>query len=57
VSSPLSHPPETRAESMSVEQAHRVMQEHLRCATTECEHRQAALQVFVDAGRYALAAP
>jgi hypothetical protein len=42
---------------MSVEQAHQAMQDHLRCPTTGCEHRQTALKVLVAAGHYALAAP
>jgi len=47
---------EAEPESLTVEQAHAVMQAHLRCATDSCLHRQAALAVLTDAGRYVLAA-
>ena len=43
-------------EFLTVEQAHAVMQAHLRCATDTCLYRQAALAVPTDAGRYVLAA-
>ena len=42
---------------MTVAQAHQAMQDHLQCPTATCKHRQAALQVLVNARRYALAAP
>ena len=38
----------------TVEQAHGIMQRHLACPTQTCRHRQAALNVLVAAGRYAL---
>jgi hypothetical protein len=47
---------EAEPESLTVDLAHAVMQEHLRCATDSCRHRQAALVVLTDAGRYVLAA-
>ncbi len=42
-------------ESLTVEQAHAVIQAHLRCATDSCRQRQAALTVLTDAGHYVLA--
>jgi hypothetical protein len=42
-------------EHLTVEQAHAVMQDHLRCATDSCRQRQAALAVLTDAGHYVLA--
>jgi hypothetical protein len=42
-------------EQLSVDQAHQVMQEHLRCQSATCPQRQAALAVLVEAGHYRLA--
>ena len=41
--------------ALTVEQAHQVMQEHLRCLTADCPQRQAALAVLVQAGHYRVA--
>ena len=41
---------------LSVDQAHQVMQQHLRCPTGSCPARRAALTVLTAAGRYTLAA-
>ena len=40
--------------ALSVDEAHRAMQAHLRCETNRCPHRRSALDVLVAAGRYAL---
>jgi hypothetical protein len=47
---------EAEPENLTIEQAHAVMQAHLRCATDSCPYRQAALAVLTDAGRYVLVA-
>jgi len=41
-------------EQPTVEQAHQIMQTHLRCRTAMCERRRAALAVLVATGRYVL---
>jgi hypothetical protein len=41
-------------ERPTVEQAHKIMQVHLRCSTATCRHRKAALAGLVEAGRYVL---
>ncbi len=45
---------EVEPEHPSVDQAHKMMQTHLRCPTETCRHRKIALAVLVDAGRYVL---
>ncbi len=41
-------------ERPTVEQAHKIMQAHVRCRTAVCQHRKVALAVLVGAGRYVL---
>jgi hypothetical protein len=38
----------------TVEEAHKIMQAHLRCNSKVCQQRMVALAVLVDAGRYVL---
>jgi hypothetical protein len=38
----------------TVDEAHKIMQAHLRCNSKVCQHRMMALAVLVDAGRYVL---
>jgi hypothetical protein len=40
--------------SVTIEQAHALMREHLRCASTNCPARQKALGLLVAARRYVL---
>jgi hypothetical protein len=42
-------------DAITVDRAHELMQEHLRCPTGRCPQRQAALAVLVESGRYVLA--
>jgi len=42
------------ADALTLEQAHRIMQRHLRCTTACCSRRRAALATLVDAGHYRL---
>ncbi len=38
----------------TVDEAHRILQEHLLCNSKVCQRRMAALAVLVDSGRYVL---
>jgi hypothetical protein len=42
-------------DGLNVDQAHRLMQAHLRCQVWSCAERAAALDVLVRTGRYVLA--
>lgn len=44
------------ATTMTADQAHHTMQNHLACDTARCPHRQAALRILIEAGRYTLTA-
>ncbi|MEJ3741691.1 hypothetical protein WEI85_00115 [Actinomycetes bacterium KLBMP 9797] len=43
-------------EALTVEQAHSIMQEHIRCDIASCRQRHAARALLVRDGRYVLAA-
>lgn len=51
-----SHAHGPHPEQLSIDVAHELMQQHLRCATDRCTCRRAALDVLVGAGHYVLAA-
>ncbi len=37
--------------SLSVGEAHRLMQQHLGCSVSDCDRKRAALQALVEAGK------
>jgi hypothetical protein len=46
--------PTTPVSSLTIPQAHALMQEHRRCITPQCQQRTAALRLLADTGRYQL---
>jgi len=40
--------------ALTVERAHEVMREHLRCTAETCDARRTALDLLIGAGRYVL---